>query len=116
VRFEACPPELLTGEPVAGALSVPDAVTHALARVPHATIHDAWRSVLSAKAFARAPKDSQPEAWALDALAQLAHDTARGQRVNVLVLELARQSPAFRTSGFRTLEMLQRLNLLTLVA
>lgn len=116
VRFDACPADLLSGAPIPGPGSVPDAVRTALARLPHATIQHAWRSVMSARAFARSPRDSLRGDWGLDALATLAHQAARGQRVEALVLELARQSPGFRTAGFRTLEMLLRLNLLTLLA
>lgn len=116
VRFDACAPDLLPGTPFPSPGSVPDAVTSALARLPHATIQHAWRSVMSARAFARAPRDSLQADWGLDALATLAHQAAHGQRVEALVLELARQSPGFRTAGFRTLEMLLRLNLLTLLA
>jgi len=116
VRFDACSADLLPGTPIAGSGSVPDAVSSALARVPHATIQQAWRSVMSARAFARSPRDSLQGDWGLDALATLAHQAARGQRVDALTLELARRSPEFRTAGFRTLEMLLRLNLLTLLA
>lgn len=116
VRFDVCAPDLVPGTPFPNPRSVPDAVTSALALLPHATIQHAWRSVMSARAFARAPRDSLQADWGLDALATVAHQAAHGQRVEALVLELARQSPGFRTAGFRTLEMLLRLNLLTLLA
>ncbi len=114
-RFEACESFELGGT-VAERMSVPDAVSAALAAVPHVTIQHAWRSVSGARAFARSPKDSHPEAWGLDAVATQVHEAAKGQRVEALVTDLARRSPSFRNSGFRTLEMLARLNLLTLLA
>lgn len=119
MHFEACLPADL--EPPgrsspSSPLPVPEAVSLALAAVPHATIRQSWQAVLSTRAFARTPKDSLPEAWGLDTLGALTHEAAKGQRVETLVLDLARQSPAFRSVGFRTLEMLARLNLITLLA
>ncbi len=115
IHFQASPAAAMDG-PVVASTSVPEAVSLALAAVPHAVVQHSWSAVLSARAFARSPRDSHPEAWGLDALGSLAHASAVGQRVEALTLELARESSAFRTSGFRTLEMLARLNLLTLLA
>lgn len=115
VHFQPCAASDLAQAPVSGA-TVPEALALALSGVPHVTIQHSWRAVMSARAFARSPRDSHPEAWGLDSLATLAHETAKGQRVEALVLELARRSPAFRTSGFRSLEVLAKLNLLTLLA
>lgn len=115
VGFVPCDAWQVEG-PVGRQLPVPEAVSQTLATVPHSTIQLSWKAVLSARALARTPTDSRPEAWGLDRLAALVHGSAKGQVVESLVQTLSQQSPAFSTSGFRTLEMLTRLNLISLLA
>ena len=113
VEFVPCEASGVEGQ-IGRQLPVPEALSQTLATIPHATIQLSWRAVLSARAFSRAPVDSRPEDWGLDRLAALTHASAKGQRVDMLVNALGQESPAFRNSGFRTLEMLSRLNLITL--
>ncbi len=114
VRFD---PEWTPGP---GAFPLPGTPTMLLARalveVPTDALQRAWQSVASSRIRARSPCDVPPERWGLDPLALRVHRSASGQAVQALVYELSGGAAEKRIQALRVLDLLLRLNLITLGA
>lgn len=100
--------------PVPG--SVPRVLGQAIAQVPDETLAAEWAAHSALKVTSRTPTDVPADRWGLDPQALRAHRVASGQTVQALVYELSAGAVKQRTAALRALDLLRRLNLITLHA
>ncbi|MSP54852.1 MAG: response regulator [Myxococcales bacterium] len=94
--------------------SVPRALGRAIAQVTDEALGREWASQSSLKVTRRTPTDAPADRWGLDPQALRAHRLASGQTVQALVYELSAGVEPQRTAALRALDLLRRLNLITL--
>ncbi len=103
-----------------GAIPVPGAppvlLASAIAEVPPDELQRAWQAVASARVTARQPTDVPVERLGLEPFAMRAQRAASGQAVQALVYELSGGQADKRVQALRALDLLLRLNLVTLGA
>lgn len=103
-----------------GAIPVPGAppklLAGAVAEIPADDLQRAWQAVASARATARQPTDVAADRLGLEPFVMRAHRAATGQAVQALVYELSGGQAEKRMQALRALDLLLRLNLVTLGA
>lgn len=103
-----------------GAIPVPGAppvlLASEIAAMPAEEMQRAWQAVAGARATARHPSDVTADRLGLEPFVMRAHRAATGQAVQALVYELSGGQADKRMQALRALDLLLRLNLLTLGA
>ncbi len=94
----------------------PRLLTEVIADVPEETLMKTWQAVANSRVTARNPTDVPSDRWGLDPQALRAQRLASGQAVQALIYELSGGVAARRVQALRALDLLFRLNLVTLAA